>query len=58
MNVSVDGVTGKIEVLPPISKAGDYIIIKPRMDLVVALTACSAGMSNNFSFKPIGYEVF
>jgi uncharacterized protein YcgI (DUF1989 family) len=58
MNVSVEGTTGKIEVLPPLSKAGDYIVIKPRMDLVVALTACSAGMSNNFSFKPIGYEVF
>lgn len=58
MNVSVNGTTGKIEVLPPLSKAGDYIVIKPRMDLVVALTACSAGMSNNFSFKPIGYEVF
>ena len=57
MNVSVDGATGKIEVLPPLSKAGDYIVIKPRMDLVVALTACSAGMSNNFSFKPIGYQL-
>jgi uncharacterized protein YcgI (DUF1989 family) len=26
-------------------------------DLVVGLTACSALQSNNFSFKPIHYEV-
>jgi uncharacterized protein YcgI (DUF1989 family) len=27
------------------------------MDLVVALTACSAEQSNNWSFKPIEFEV-
>jgi uncharacterized protein YcgI (DUF1989 family) len=27
------------------------------MDLVIGLTACSAGLSNNFSFKPIHYEI-
>jgi uncharacterized protein YcgI (DUF1989 family) len=57
MNVPVDGTTGKVSVLPPLSKAGDYVVIKARMDLVVGMTACSAGMSNNFSFKPIGYEI-
>jgi uncharacterized protein YcgI (DUF1989 family) len=57
MNVSVDGDSGKINVLPPISKAGDYIIIEAQMDLVVGLTACSAEMSNNYAFKPIGYEL-
>jgi hypothetical protein len=57
MHVSVNGETGKIATLPPISKAGDHIIIKATMDLIVALTACSAGMSNNFSYKPIGYEI-
>jgi uncharacterized protein YcgI (DUF1989 family) len=46
-----------VSVLPPLSKAGDYVVIKARMDLVVGMTACSAGMSNNFSFKPIGYEI-
>lgn len=56
MNVDVNGGTGKISVLPPKSKAGDYIIIEAEMDLVVGMTACSAGMSNNFSFKPIGYS--
>ncbi|CAN5831347.1 urea carboxylase-associated family protein [soil metagenome] len=57
MNVQVNGETGKIAVLPPKSKPGDYIIIEAEMDLIVGLTACSAGMSNNFSFKPVGYSV-
>jgi len=57
MNVSVDGDTGKIAVLPPKSRGGDYITLKAEMDLVVGLTACSAEMSNNYSFKPIGYRV-
>ena len=57
MHVTVDGQTGKVEVLPPKSKAGDHIIIEAKMDLIVGLTACSAEMSNNYSFKPIGYQV-
>jgi len=48
---------GKIEVLPPTSKAGDYICFTAQMDLVVALTACSARDSNGGTFKPIGYEI-
>jgi uncharacterized protein YcgI (DUF1989 family) len=57
MNVPVDGTTGKVSVLPPKSKAGDYVTVKARMDLIVGMTACSAEMSNNYSFKPIGYRV-
>ncbi|HEV8080681.1 MAG TPA: urea carboxylase-associated family protein [Chitinophagaceae bacterium] len=57
MNVPVDNVTGKVSVLPPKSKAGDYIILKAKMDLIVGMTACSAGMSNNFTFKPIGFQI-
>jgi uncharacterized protein YcgI (DUF1989 family) len=55
MHVDVDGETGKIRVLPPKSKPGDYIIIEAKMDLIIGMTACSAEMSNNYSFKPIGY---
>ena len=55
MNVAVNGTTGKVDVLPPKSKAGDYVIIEATMDLIVGLTACSAEMSNNYSFKPIGF---
>jgi uncharacterized protein YcgI (DUF1989 family) len=57
MQVTIDGITGKVSVLPPKSKAGDYIILEIEMDLIVGLTACSAEMSNNYSFKPIGYSV-
>jgi len=57
MNVTVDGESGKIAVLPPKSKANDFIVIEAKMDLIVGMTACSAEMSNNYSFKPIGYEV-
>lgn len=48
---------GKLKVLPPKSKAGDYIIFEATMDLIVGLTACSAGESNNFKYKPINYEI-
>jgi uncharacterized protein YcgI (DUF1989 family) len=57
MNVPVDGETGEIRVLPPLSRAGDRIVFRAEMDLVIGLTACSAGQSNNFSYKPIHYEI-
>ncbi|NMH60557.1 DUF1989 domain-containing protein [Alteromonas ponticola] len=56
MNVKLDE-NGKISVLPPTSKAGDFTIFKAHMDLIVGLTACSAGESNNFSYKPINYVI-
>ena len=57
MHVTIDSQSGKIEVLPPKSNAGDHIIIEATMDLIVGLTACSAEMSNNYAFKPIGYLI-
>ena len=57
MHVAVNGDTGRIDVLPPKSKAGDFVVIEAAMDVVVGMTACSAGKSNNFSYKPIGYEI-
>jgi uncharacterized protein YcgI (DUF1989 family) len=57
MHVTIDAVTGKVSVLPPKSKAGDFIIIEAAMDLIVGLTACAAEMSNNYAFKPIGYFI-
>ncbi|MDX2264320.1 MAG: urea carboxylase-associated family protein [Hyphomicrobiales bacterium] len=57
MNVRVDGETGAIAVAPPLSRAGDRITFRADMDLIVGLTACSALQSNNFAFKPIGYEI-
>jgi hypothetical protein len=57
MNVPLDASTGVIRVEPPLSRAGDYIVFEARMDLLIGLTACSAGQSNNFAYKPIHYEV-
>lgn len=57
MHVAVDGQTGKIDVLPPLSRAGQSIWFRAEMDLVIGMTACSAGQSNNFNYKPIDYEV-
>lgn len=57
MNVPVDPATGAITVEPPLSRAGDYTVFEAHMDLLIGLTACSAGQSNNFSYKPIQYEV-
>jgi uncharacterized protein len=57
MNVPVDGETGKLRVLPPVSRAGDHIAFLARMDLVIGLTACSAPDSNGGTFKPIHYRI-
>ncbi|MEO7691419.1 MAG: urea carboxylase-associated family protein [Sphingomonas sp.] len=57
MNVPVDGKTGELRVEPPLSKAGDRIVLRAAEDLVIGLTACSALQSNNGSFKPIDYEI-
>lgn len=57
MRVAIDGETGEIRVLPPKSRAGDRLVLQARMDLIVGMTACSAGQSNNFNFKPIDFEI-
>jgi len=56
MNVEV-ATDGTLKILPPRSKGGDSITLRAEQDLIVGLTACSAEMSNNGSFKPIGYEI-
>ena len=57
MNVPIDADTGVLRVEPPLSRAGDYLVIEAKMDLIVGLTACSAEQSNNYAFKPIDYEI-
>ena len=57
MHVTYDGETGQVAVLPPLSGPGDFIRLRAEMPLVVAMTACSAGQSNNFSYKPIDFRV-
>jgi uncharacterized protein YcgI (DUF1989 family) len=57
MHVAIDGTTGEIAVKPPLSRAGDRVVFEAKADLIIGLTACSALQSNNFSFKPIHYEI-
>ena len=56
MNVAV-GPDGTLRVLPPRSRPGDRIVLEAAMDMVVGLTACSAPLSNNGTFKPIRYSI-
>ena len=57
MNVPVNPQTGALTVEPPLSRAGDHILVVAEMDLIIGLTACSAPQSNNNAFKPIHYEI-
>jgi uncharacterized protein YcgI (DUF1989 family) len=56
MNVAV-GAMGQLTIGPPLSRAGDYLLLRAEMDLIVGVTACSAELSNNGAFKPIDVEV-
>lgn len=56
MNVDV-AADGGLTIAPPRSRPGDAITLRAEMDLIVALTACSAEMSNNYRFKPIDFEI-
>lgn len=56
MNVKV-GADGRLAVLPPETRPGDFVCLRAEMDLVIGLTACSAYASNGGTFKPIDYEI-
>ena len=56
MHVTIDA-SGVVRVEAPKSRAGDLIELRAEMDLVCALTSCSAEQSNNGSFKPIDYQI-
>ena len=49
---------GKLSVLPPTSRAGDYVDLLALEDLIIGMTACSAPDSNGGTFKPICYAIF
>ena len=57
MNIDITD-DGKIEILPPLSKAGDTIDLRAEMDLIVGVTACSAGKCNNYRCTAIDVEVY
>lgn len=56
MNVEV-AADGAVTVKAPRSQPGGFVELRAEMDMVCALTACSAENSNNGSFKPIDYEI-
>ena len=56
MNVVI-AENGELSILPPRSRAGDFILLRAEMDMIVGVTACSAELSNNGSFKPIDVEL-
>ena len=56
MNVVINP-NGALDIQPPLSRERDKIVFCAQMDLIIGLTACSAEMTNNYRFKPIGYEI-
>jgi uncharacterized protein len=56
MNVKIDA-QGTLTVGVPMSQAGAHIDLRAEMDMVCALTACSAEGSNNGHFKPIDFSI-
>lgn len=57
MNIEISQ-SGKISILPPRSTAGDYVDLRAEMDLVVGVSACAAGVCNDFSWTPIEVEIY
>lgn len=57
MNVDIDSDTGAVTVRPPLSGAGSHIVLRAEMDLIVAVSACSAEKTNAGSLGPIEVEI-
>ncbi|GAB5415636.1 MAG: urea carboxylase-associated family protein [Congregibacter sp.] len=57
MNVAGGNGNGALRVGAPHSKAGDYITVRARLDLVVALTACPDAHANSDALKPIDFHI-
>jgi len=56
MNVEI-APSGELRIRAPRSRAGDYLLLRAEMDMIVGVTACSAELSNNGTFKPIDVEL-
>ena len=52
MNVEIDS-SGELAIEPPLSRAGDRIGFRAEMELIVAVSACSAEVCNGGSCTPI-----
>src|SRR5438105_375709 len=56
MNVVINP-NGALDIQPPLSRMRDKIVFRAEMDLIIGLTPCWAEITNNYRFKPIGYEI-
>ena len=56
MNVTI-GPAGELGIEPPLSRAGDSIVFRAEMNLVVGISACSAPRCNAGSFGPIDFDI-
>ena len=57
MNTEISA-NGAITVKTPLSRTGDFIELQARMDLIIGVTACSAGKCNNFRCTAMDVEVY
>jgi uncharacterized protein YcgI (DUF1989 family) len=49
---------GRLHVLPPTSRAGDAIVLRAEMDLVIALSSCPASTCNGgVPARPLAFEI-
>ena len=53
----VETAGGRLSIRPPLSRAGDFVVLEARMDLLVGLTACAHEESNGGALKPVAYEL-
>lgn len=58
MNVEIDSESGAVSVLPPLSRSGSYLTLRAEMDLVAAVSACSAERTNAGTLGPIKIEIY
>ena len=56
LNVAISEL-GELTIMPPRSRAGDAIELRAEMDLIVGMTACSAGACNNYKCTAIDVEL-
>ena len=57
MNVVI-AADGRVTIEPPLSKTADFIDLQTEMDLIVGISACSAGKCNNFRCTPIKVGIY
>lgn len=57
LNVSISE-TGELTVLPARSRAGEFVELRAEIDLIVGITACSAGACNGYHCTPVDVEIY